>query len=133
MYPSVIMSCNISPETIGSRRQRIPEDSDEPEYLRKYDGHKITLEDTVVQFSSVMSGICADSVLFAVNKRTEVRKSDPLLASSLKVAANSMFGLLGYPHSNIQSIMCICHYHGCQVLLNCVNSCIPNAQLPNNI
>lgn len=106
MYLSVIMLCNISPKTIGSKRRRIPEDSDELEYVRTYEGHKITLEDTVVKFSSVTSGICADSVLFTVNKTTEVRNSDPLLASSLMVAANSMFGLLGYPHSPIYSPSC---------------------------
>lgn len=106
MYPSVMVACNISPDTIVSKRPLLDKDVDLPDYKRTQGGHAVKLEGHVVEFEEGKFSIPCHVMKMMVRRRQEVRKSNPIYGAVLKVGANSLYGALGYEHSSMYSPSC---------------------------
>lgn len=106
MYPSVMVSCNISPETLISKRPKTHEDVGLPIYSKHNGISTIVLENTVVQFDGNITSIPCSIMSTMISLRRKVRKSNPAYAAALKIGANSFYGALGYANSPLYSPSC---------------------------
>jgi DNA polymerase elongation subunit (family B) len=102
MYPTVLMGANISIENCIETPQTGTNgaawDSDA--------GTTFVVDDVNVTFDRRTDCIIPPVMRLFVERRKQVRKSNPSYALGLKVAANSIYGSLGDRHSRIYSPNC---------------------------
>lgn len=106
MYPSVMVSCNISPETLISKRLKTHEDEGMPIYSNHNGISTMVLENTVVQFDGSIKSIPCTIMSTMISLRRKVRKSNPAYTAALKIGANSFYSALGYSNSPLYSLSC---------------------------
>lgn len=106
MYPSVMIACNISPESMVSKRDRVQSDDNLPVYSVDGTVSTMVLEHTVVRFDRSITSIPCSIMATMVALRSKVKKSNPPYAAALKIGANSFYGALGYSHSPLYSPSC---------------------------
>lgn len=101
MYPTILIGSNISMENITSTQTRASDGS-----VWKSDrASNFVIQDRLIAFDSLATCIIPPVMKFFVEKRKEVRKSNPSYALVLKIA-NSIYGSLGDRNSHIYSPMC---------------------------
>jgi DNA polymerase I len=102
MYPSIMIGCNISFETVEHvSSDYIPPDKREIYWDDTY--VYIPLEYTLARYNYRGTNTIKSILIELIQERTRIRKVDPMYGTSLKVCANSIYGALGYTNSMIYS------------------------------
>jgi len=104
MYPSVMIGCNISPETI------VVDTLDRTVGIGEvvWDDHMVSvgLSDCTARFpytgTSMLKGILSD----LVQERSRYKKTHHFYSLSLKVCGNSLYGAIGFESSSMYSPRC---------------------------
>lgn len=103
MYPSIIMSCGICVHNaiIVNRDSKLTS-------TVHVDKHKTIVASTygTVVFDSQKESLLGVLMNMLISERDKYRRSHPIFAQTLKVAANSAYGSLGFSSSALYSPMC---------------------------
>jgi DNA polymerase elongation subunit (family B) len=102
MYPTVLMGANISIENCVES----PQTATNGAAWNSNAGTTFVVDDVNVTFDKRTDCIIPPVMRLFVERRKQVRKSNPSYALGLKVAANSIYGSLGDRHSRIYSPNC---------------------------
>lgn len=99
MYPSVLLGANISLENFTVTRTTRSEGST----WVSSSGTNFVVDGRRVAFNSGQDVIIPPVMRLLVNRRNNVRKTNPALAGALKMTSNSIYGSLGDKNSKIYS------------------------------
>lgn len=103
MYPTIMMDCNISPESIEIL-DRTEGDTYDIWFESIYVYIRMDLVD--VRFNCKDISTIKGILELLVKLRNENRKKNPNYAGTLKVVANSIYGSIGYENSPMYSPLC---------------------------
>lgn len=104
MYPTIISSCNINPHDFSLERMS----HSNPVGRVELGEHTTTvwLDGRVATFDRSNKSDLATLMEYLVRERTNVKKTYPMYSKSLKVVANSVYGVIGYSASWLYSPTC---------------------------
>ncbi|KAL3440025.1 DNA/RNA polymerase [Aspergillus insuetus] len=103
MYPTIMMGVNISPDSVLPQTESI-----RSEGAVTWDGKSaaVVCSGKVIRFSNVTQSVIPKVLRKLVDERKRHRAKFPNYANALKVAANSIYGSLGYEFSPLYSPSC---------------------------
>jgi DNA polymerase elongation subunit (family B) len=104
MYPSIMSTCRINPHDFSEDRTPFKEEVYTVEATASHT--TVCLESKRVTYDSTRQSHLSDLASMMVEERKRVRKTNPVYGRSLKIAANSVYGALGYEHSPLFSPSC---------------------------
>lgn len=102
MYPTVLLGANISIENCTV----VKSNSKEGSTWKSLSSTNFVINEKKVSFSNLSNVIIPPVMRLFVERRKQVRKSNPAYALGLKIAANSIYGSLGDRNSRIYSPNC---------------------------
>ncbi|KAF4511004.1 hypothetical protein G6O67_002844 [Ophiocordyceps sinensis] len=104
MYPSIMASCNINPHEF--QVEKTPHGIAVGSVEVSERTTKVWLENRIVTFDNSKPSIMCSFMRYLVTERSAVKKTLPMLALSMKVLANSVYGSIGYDKSHLYSPSC---------------------------
>lgn len=102
MYPTILLGANISIENCTTTKSRQLEGST----WKSSTGSSFVINNKRIMFDNSFNVVIPPVMKLFVEKRRQVKKSDPVLSFALKIVANSIYGSLGDANSRIYSPMC---------------------------
>lgn len=103
MYPTVMMDCNISPESIEVM-DRTPGVTHDIWFDETY--IYVRMDENDVRFRYKDTSTIKSILSLLVKLRNENRKKNPNYAGTLKIVSNSIYGSVGYENSPMYSPLC---------------------------